>query len=367
MYEDRTFEFLLNRSIERIKENYPNVDTREGSMIYNALAPEMLELSMAYIELNNLRNETFISTATREGKILRCIEQGIDTSIFDASYGLFKGSFNIKVPIGSRWNLDLYNYTVEEYLGENYDSDDVRYEFSLRSETLGTAPNGLTGQLTPISDTPNGLNYAEIVETLIEGENESSDQEIETYYFNYVNHQASDGNVEQYKQWCEEFDGIGNYKIFSLWNGANTVKVSILSTSNEAATPELIEQFQDYLDPGSTGMGDGKAPIGAIVTVTTASEVSINVSAKITLKDGYDNYNSVQPAIEEYLNQLAYKGSLVSYIGIGAAILNAEGVSSVSEVTVNGGVSDIRLADEQIPKLGTLDVEVIEDEVIVGD
>lgn len=350
-YENMTYEFLLSRMLERITEKYPNIDTREGSMIFNALSPEALELSMVYGALDNVRNESFIETATREGKLKLCLDKGIDTSIFDATYGVFKGEFNVTVEIGSRWNLDLYNYTVIEYIGQNKQSN---YEYQLRVETRGTAPNNVFGKLTPILDIPTGLQTAILTEMLIEGENETPDDEITDYYLNTINGTATDGNVAQYKLWCSEFKGIGKYKIFPLWNGANTVKISILSTSNEIASEELVKAFQDYLDPNSTGMGDGKAPIGAVVTVTTATELSINISAKITLVDGYSNKNDVDEYLVKYLSDIAYQKTTISYFGIASVILNCPFVDNVTNLLVNGGTSDIVLIDEQIPRLGSV-------------
>lgn len=357
MYEGRTYDYILNRMLDRIKANYPLVDTREGSMIWNALAPEAYELAIVYSDLNNLYNETFISTASREGKLQRCVEQGIDLTIFNATFGTFRGVFNVEVEIGSRWNLDLYNYTVVSFIEQDENNN---YNYRLQCETAGTAPNDMTGNLTPISYTPSGLTLAEITETLIEGSNEASDDEIEEYYAAYVSNNASDGNVEQYRIWLDEYPGIGRYRIFPLWNGANTVKLSILNATNETATEELIQQAQEYFDPNVSGMGDGIAPIGAFVTVSTASERAINVSATVTLKEGYSNADSVEDALEVYLNDYAYPEGettvIVSYIGIASAILNAEGIENVSNVLVNGATSDITLGQEEIPIVGILNI-----------
>lgn len=357
MYEDMTYEFLLNRMLEGIKDKYPQIDIREGSMIYDALAPSALELAIAYTELDNFRNETYISTASRTGKLQRCLEQGIDITVFEASAGLFLGEFNVLVDIGSRWNLDLYNYTVVEALGTSGTTG--HYQYSLRCETTGSAPNDLTGELTPINDSPTGLQYASIVDCLIEGENEASEAFIEQYYLDYVGNKAVDGNVAQYEHWCAEYPGIGNYKIFPRWNGPNTVKVSILSASNGEASQELIENFQTYLDPRSEGMGNGVAPIGAVVSVVTSTVVPINISAKVSLKEGYISYTSIQPAIEAYLSNLAYNSTIVSYIGIAATILGADGIANVTDVLVNDGTSDVVLGEEEIPSLGNLTITVV--------
>ena len=164
---------------------------------------------------------------------------------------------------------------------------------------------------------------------------------------------GQDGNKNQYQQWCNEYDGIGNAKIIPLWNGNNTVKVSILSASNRAASEELINEFQEYIDPGVTGMGDGKAPIGSLVTVSTATELPINVTATITMADGYTDTTQINVALEKYFAEIAYKKNKVSYLNVGAIILSVEGVDGVSALTLNGGTSDITLSTEQIPVLGT--------------
>lgn len=413
-YEDMTYEAILARMIGRVEQQYPNLDRREGSLIFNALAPAALELAIAYLELDNARNESFVDTASREYLYRACKQIGIDTEQFEATGGTFKGEFNVEVEIGSRWNCDLYNYNVTEYIGTNASGN---YEYKLVSETTGTAPNNQTGDLTPITDAPSGLTVAKITACLIEGENEKTDDQIKDTYYSYVKSNVSDGNVAQYERWCEGYTGIGNYKITPLWNGSNTVKVSILSASNRAATSTLVSEAQNYFDPvtvkkfsgdGSTkvftvassnapavvdlvyvggvvqaktaynygggkltfstapasgtnnievryggGMGNGVAPIGAFVTVDTATEVPISMTATLTLKSGYSNTSSIEDALAAYFAEMAYKKSTISYMSVGAIILGVEGVESLSNLKLNGSTNDVALTTYQIPVVGT--------------
>ena len=349
-YENMTYEFILNRMMNRVTSQYPNLDNREGSIIFNAIASAAMELAMAYNEIDNALNESFVNTASREYMLIGCKQMGMDISIFEATYGIHKGEFDVEVPIGSRWNCDLYNYEVTEYLGKSGDY----YTYKMVCDTLGTAPNNQTGELIAITDNPNGLTYAMLTECLVEGENETTDDDIRKAYDDYVNGNATDGNVDQYKQWCNEYDGIGNSKIFPLWNGANTVKVSILSASNRAASKTLINEFQEYLDPNTSGMGDGVAPIGAFVTVTTATELPINVSANVKMKSGYTETSQIGVALTKYFSDIAYEKSMIAYMNIGAVILSVEGVDSISNLKVNDATADIILADETIPVLGTV-------------
>ena len=349
-YETQTYENILNRMMNRVRAQYPNLDDREGSILFNALAPAALELAVMYTELDIVLGESFPDTASRHYLLVACEQVGIDISQFDAYAGTFKGEFNAEVSIGSRWNCDLYNYVIEEYLGQE---GDYHY-YSMKCETVGVAPNEQTGSLLPITEAPIDLTHARLVECLIEGEDEVEDDDVRKVYFDHVRNNASDGNVAQYKQWCAEYDGIGHAKIFPLWDGVNTVKVSILSTSNAVASTTLVENFQKYLDPGSEGMGNGVAPIGAKVTVTTADEKAINVEATIALKEGYTETTHLQEVIEDYFKSISYEKSHVPYMGVGSVLLNVEGVDGVSDLKLNGAMVDIPLGDEEIPVVGTV-------------
>ena len=320
-------------------------------------------MAILYVALDNAINESFVDTASREYILKHCEQMGMDISSFDASYGKHLGVFDVDVEVGSRWNCDLYNYEVLEYLGDIVvDIEDKQLNcrtYAMKCETAGTAPNTLTGDLTPITYIPDGLSYAVIAECLIEGENETSDEDIKTAYYKHVNDIQTDGNVAQYEQWCREFDGIGNHKVIPLWNGSNTVKVSILSASNQVATDELLAEFQKYLDPGTTGMGDGQAPIGAFVTVSTATAVPISISASVKFADGYDDTTTIDDKVKAYFAEISYKKNVLSYMSLGAEILKTEGVEFINDLKINGGTSDIAFAIEEIPSLGNTQWNVV--------
>ena len=354
-YENMTYEVILARMMDRVKAKYPKLDRREGSIIFDALAAGALELAIMYTELDNSRNESFVQTASRHYILLACEQMGMDITVFDASAGTHKCEFDVPVSIGSRWNCDLFNYEITEYLGEN----EGLHTYLAVCETVGTAPNNLTGDLTAITETLNDLTHAKLVECVIEGENDTSDEDVRKAYFDYVNSVATDGNVNQYKRWCQDYDGIGNYRILPLWNGDNTVKVSILNVSNRAASQTLIDEFQEYLDPNTEGMGNGIAPIGAFVTVSTATEVPISVSATVSMKDGYSDTSAISTHLENYFASIAYEKNSIAYMNVGAAILNAEGVEFVSNLLVNGGTTDIALGEEEVAILGSTNWTVV--------
>ena len=108
MYEDITFEDIMERMLDRIPDGY---DTREGSVIYDALAPAAVELQNMYIELDYIMNQSFADTATREYLIRRAAERGITPQT--ATPATLQGESlptTVNIPIGTRFSLDELNY-----------------------------------------------------------------------------------------------------------------------------------------------------------------------------------------------------------------------------------------------------------------
>ena len=99
MYEHITYESLMTRMLSRVSANFPEVDTREGSLIWNALSPAAIELAVAYAELDNVLANSFAQTATRDFLYYKCEELGIDTTTFDATNATFYADFNVEVPL----------------------------------------------------------------------------------------------------------------------------------------------------------------------------------------------------------------------------------------------------------------------------
>ena len=369
-FEEKTYDNILKDMMDRIVDLYPEQDNREGGILFNALASAAMEISIAYSALGAVQRETFVTTATREGLLMACEEIGIDTfATFSASNGIFKGEFDTEVPPFSSWNLAEYNYLVIAPIEEETDPEQNKYVYTMQCETPGTGANGLRGDLTPADYINAQMSVAKITECLIAGRDEATDDEIRDYYISHVSRAEADGNVAQYQTWCEEYIGsaglgtIGNSKIFPLENGPNTVTVSILNADNEPASQELIDEFQEYLDPKTLvddngdpipqGMGNGSAPIGAIVTVDTATELVVNVTGTVQFETGYSDTAVLDKAIRDYFHEIAYDRNAVHYMALGARLIDAEGIDFVTNLTINGQTDNIALGSKQIPKLGT--------------
>jgi uncharacterized phage protein gp47/JayE len=165
MYENITYESILQRMLDRIPNTF---DKREGSVIYDALAPAAVELQNMYIQLDVTLNEAFADTASRPYLIKRCAERNIKP--YSATYAIRQGEFNIDVPIGSRYSLNKLNYVVTEKI-----SDGI---FKLKCETAGNVGNIESGNLIPI-EYIGGLQTAVLTGVLIHGDDEEETEKLE--------------------------------------------------------------------------------------------------------------------------------------------------------------------------------------------
>ncbi|KHF26832.1 Baseplate J-like protein [Anoxybacillus sp. BCO1] len=113
------------------------------------------------------------------------------------------------------------------------------------------------------------------------------------------------------------------------------------------ATNDLVTQVQEYIEQ--------MRPIGASVTVASATGKPIDISANVVLASGYTLQN-VQDAfaasLDEYFKEIAFSMTYVSYAKIGTLLLNTPGVIDYSGLIVNGGTANVVLQDEEVPVRG---------------
>jgi uncharacterized phage protein gp47/JayE len=77
MFEQVTYESIMDRMLSGVRNAAPELDIREGSLIYTAVAPIAAELMQMYIELDTVLNETFADTQSLPFLQRRAAERGI--------------------------------------------------------------------------------------------------------------------------------------------------------------------------------------------------------------------------------------------------------------------------------------------------
>lgn len=347
MFEDKTYEAILRDKLSKID---PTLDKREGSIIYDALAPNSIESAMLYAALDTILNETFADTASRDYLILRCAERGI--SPLPATSAVAIGEFDIDVPIGSRFSGDRYNWVVTEKV------DDKRYRMTC--ESPGAEPNGYIGQLIPINYIE-GLTSAKLVSIVINGEDEEDTEELRARYLNSFKSQSYGFNRGQYIAVTEALPDVGGCKPYRAWNGPGTVKLVITNSNHEPPSAELVNAVQSAIDPTQNGGdGIGIAPIDHEVTVSGAQGAEINIETSLVFATGW-NLAECEPYIENVLNAYyrelnaswsSENGLIVRISQIESRLLSVEGIVDIFDTKLNGKTTNLTLDPDSVAVRG---------------
>lgn len=392
---DVTYNEILERMLARVSDAF---DKREGSVIFDTHSPTALELQLLYIELNTLIAEGYGDSASREFLIKRSGERGIIP--YPATYAVLRGEFTpttIDVT-GKRFNISDQNYVVTEKIADGV--------YQVQCETLGTLGNQYLGQMIPI-DYIEGLETAELTETLIPGEDEEETEALRQRYFASFNEKAFGGNREDYLEKANAIPGVGSTKVTPIWNGdirpadmiptakvenwynsiietldeevvlwlssvfnaakekkltvGGTVLLTILNSSFDVASGTLIQTVKNTFDPDeNAGEGYGLAPIGHLVSVKTVKPVDIKIKTNITFDTGYgwaNLQNSINEAIEAYFLELrkdwANTENLIVRISqIETRLLTIKGIVDIDTTRINNVEDNFTLGAFEIPVFG---------------
>lgn len=359
MFEEMTFDYILKTALSNVSGN---VDKREGSIIYDAIAPCCLELSKIYQNLDEVIKQTFASSADREFLIKRAEERGIYPK--DATSAVMKGVFNINVPIGSRFYIDGLTYFVSSKISDNV--------FELTCEIDGTDGHRHFGKLLPL-DNIDGLESAEITEIIVTGQDAEDTEVFRKRYFDSFSALAFGGNKQDYIEKINLISGVGGCKVYPAFYGGGTVKIVVISSGYGKISSSFAKQILQLADPyNCSGQGVGFAPIGHKVYIESVSEKPIDIMINMTFDSTFDEeyiHQKLYEIIYDYFYELS-KGWAdtsnidISPMKIGTEVFEIKGIKNISDVKVKGeeSFSIYSLLDNEIPILNSIyvnDVKVV--------
>lgn len=359
--EGNDFEDILERLLSKVSDD---IDKRQGSIIYDALAPAAAELAQCYIALDVFVDQTYLLNAVGENLDNRVKDYGLTRqqstyaqriiTVYDTNSQL------LDVDIGTRFSVPNdsggYNFKIIEKRSIGV--------YIAECETAGIVGNDFTGELLPLISI-NNLGTALMSDVFKPGKNEETDEELRERALLKINQEAFAGNKASYMQFVKAIDGVGDCKIFPAWNGGGTVKVAVITSDNKIPSSSFIAQLQEQIDPiDHSGEGEGFAPIGHKVTVVAPDKLDVNISATVELQTGYTAEqlkSSITEKLNEYINEVQDKWSeantLTIYISrVIASILTVSQVTNVSNLTINNENTDLAIAlsgtNVKFPMLG---------------
>lgn len=319
-----TYEYLLQQALNQVPDT---VDKREGSIIFDALAPACYVLAEYFVEMHRLSQEVSIETASGEWLDNKVLEVGIARN--QATPAVKKAVFTaidvqgnqipLNVPIGSRFatisdDQPLY-YTVTDVYRDPETGVIEVGAYEATCQTTGTAGDHYIGPIVPL-DFVRDLATATLGNTVTPGTDTETDDDLRQRYLDKVRYRAFGGNVAQYKELALSIEGVGGVQVYPTWNGGGTVKLCIVDGSHNAirntdgTVGDFVATVQNIIDPDTLGrtpgMGLGSAPIDHRVTVVTPELYVVDITADVYLSG--KTIDQVKPeieaAIEAYFAQL---------------------------------------------------------------
>ena len=213
-----TFEELLQGMLDRVPSD---VDKRQGSVIYDALAPAAYFLAQQDFQMQNFIDLVFADTAVGE-YLDRCVEaHGLSRK--PATSAVRKMTTSAAVPVGSRWGINDLVYKVTEEIGST--------EYHVTCGTAGIIGNQYTGELQPLSGV-SGVT-AVLADVITPGVEEETDTALRDRFYQKVRLPATSGNAYHYKLWALQVPGVGDARVFPLDSGPGTVGVLIVDTDKK--------------------------------------------------------------------------------------------------------------------------------------
>jgi len=370
VFESYTFEKIMEQYLESAPSG---VDTREGSIYYDAGAGICLRIAKLYTDLDLVFLLTQLETTVGEELDVKASEYGLSRhSATPVQY-----YFNYEGTTPETGERFFYNGI---YFKLKRDTESVLY---LECEETGAQYNFISSgtAVVPVN-TIEGLTSATIGEVYEYGNDEEQDEALRARIQAKISGPAENGNKQHYKTWCESVDGVGIARIVPLWNGPNTVKAVLINSEGLPCGNTIVAAVQEYVDPANLGytaivdgieyvvgdgLGEGVANLGAHFTAAAAKSGTIDVEADVELATGFDITAAIadaEEALRAYFKDLvlttdAPDDIVVRYSAVGAVLSSLADILDYSNLTINGGTANITPGVDGVPVLGEVTLNAI--------
>ena len=342
LFEDQTPEIIRDRILSNMGTD---LQTREGSYIYNLVSPIAFEIWRMLMTLDELvyafyitedsgawldAHADLLALARREGTKAAAVIH-------------FTGRDRVTVPAGTQFytasGLEfhlVHSVTLADGAGAGY----------LQAAAVGDEYNVGAGEITQIMRNISGLK-SWTHEAAVGGTDPESDASLFERIDFRRKKPATSGNENHYIEWARSCDGVGAVKVQRLWDGPGTVRVILVGDDSRPVDEAVVENCAAYIET--------QRPVGAEVTVISAEGTPISVSASVIL-DGTVTLASVLAEFEEklaaYLQPMAFEETVVYYTRIGALLSSVEGVTDYTGLLVNGGTDNVTVGEIAVPVPG---------------
>ncbi len=355
-------EYTAEELIEQAIKNAPDdIDTRQGSVFFDAISGSFNRLAQLFIDANIISEQSSVKTATGENLDIlaanlymsKLKREEAQTARYNITLTPAMGIPFEEVDIeeGDRFIVDGLYFILRQNEDEG---------FYIEAETPGADSNNIpVGTSALPVETIDDLASARIGNIIRSGIDEEDDDAFRLRIQEMLSAPAENANAQQYKTWCENIKGVGTATIFPLFAGPNTVKAVLTDSNNQPCTNEIVKTVQDFIDPITRntkvvidgeelivgdGIGEGVAPIGAHFLAVTAvnNDIAVTILNPL-LSEGISKEEAtsvIRKNIANYFSSLtksydAKKNITVKLIQVSSIIASSNGIEDFEGVLIN--------------------------------
>lgn len=341
------FEMQTKDDIQkRMKESFEKVSgnsTLEGTFSRDIINANSAEFQNAYAEMNLMIDAAFSDTAWGEYLTRRCAEYGIDrkpavkatgvvTITTRAANTFIPKDTIVEVPGGQ-----AYATTAAATTDANKTAD-IKIEAVEAGAKSNTARHTIKKMRLPFY----GFVSVDNAEDVTGGADQETDNALRERYNIAVRTPATSGNKYHYYNWAMSIDGVGACRVIPLWNGAGTVKVSIINRDMTTADDKTIKKVADYIET--------VRPIGATVTVVSPAPKAVNIAANVY---GSVDKNKFRADLDDYIKSQGLNLRYLSAAQVGK-ILMQQNISDYDNLTLNK-TNKVSVSQDELLSIGSLD------------
>lgn len=346
MYENLTAESIKSDILGRLSSD---MQTNEGSFINDMASAVSIEIWKTYQSLNAIVPIAFVDDTSGEYIDKRCAEYGIIRKPGTKATAVMNlaGTDGTVIPEGK---VFLTAEGLQFETGEEITiSAGVATVIATAAE-IGAEYNVDAGTITLQMTNISGLTSVSN-QKAAGGTDAETDEALVKRLYDYLQNPATSGNIAHYKQWALSVDGVGGAKVQPLWDGPGTVKILIVGNNSEPVDTAIVEKCAGYIE--------ANRPLGADVMVESAEGLNIDIAAEVTI-DSTTTVETVQKTLAAqltaYLKSISFDKYTIVYNRIAYMLLDISGVTDYTALTINNGTTNITIADNQVPVMGSVEV-----------
>ena len=323
IFDTETIDQIYARMIAHVLPNGKTVqqmvDVSPASFFYDSAYPTAIEKAhLVEYFLNEVIKNSFPQYAYDDALDAIGFTDGVDRLVAEKALAVVRvtGTIGLTVPAGFKFA------TVADYLTPSVEFESLvdavipgagTIDINCRAVVAAAAGNVATNTIILQSTPLIGIATITNPDPAYGGRDAEDDETYRQRILWKERSTLGGGSRDDYRLWAEEIVGVGRCYVIPEWMGAGTgtVKLLILDTSFNPASAGLLLSVKNVISPVTN---DGKATVGAIVTIEAPVALTINIEFTVWIDKKLSDLATVTSQFEDAIQSYFYESKDIGHV-----------------------------------------------------